>query len=40
MPGLSDGANLAIAAIFVVYIGFFIYWINRRVKKEGAPLIV
>lgn len=36
MPGLSDGANLTIALFFTLGVGYLIYHIDRRVKKEGA----
>lgn len=38
MPGLSDGANLAIALVVVLGIGYLIFRIDRRVKQRGALL--
>jgi hypothetical protein len=36
MPGLSEEANLTIAVLLILGVGYLIYQIDRRVKKEGA----
>jgi hypothetical protein len=36
MPGLSEGANFTIALFFILGVGYLIYQIDRRVKKDGA----
>ncbi|MBN1319146.1 MAG: hypothetical protein JXA42_26920 [Anaerolineales bacterium] len=38
MASLSDGANLAITIFFILGIGYLIYRIDRRVRREG-PLV-
>ncbi len=36
MPGLSDGENFTIVALFVLGIGYMIYKMDRRVKADGT----
>ena len=36
MSGMSDEANLAIAAVIVLAIGYLIFQIDRRVRQEGT----
>jgi hypothetical protein len=36
MPGVSTGTNLTIAVVLVLGVGYLIYQIDRRVKREGA----